>query len=137
MRELVLRVMQRTYGPDWWKQPTVPRPVLNHVESNKRNEAAVPWHATRGVHDIHYTSIDDLLAIMFGTNENRPIFEKILGKDTSTRHLVEIIEHARHAIAHHRPLPPDEIQRLALNTRAWQELMRKQMHLIDELQPAS
>lgn len=130
VRELVTRVMEKKYGADSWKQPMVPKKVFDHVDFNKRNEAAVPWHATRGTHDIHYTSIDDLLAIMFGTNENRPTFEAILGKETSVRHLLEIIEQSRHAIAHHRPLPSDEIKRLELNVRAWQKLMRERNHLI-------
>jgi hypothetical protein len=130
VRELVTRVMQKKYGADWWKQPMVPKKVFDHVETNKKNEAAVPWHATRGTHDIHYTGIDDLIAIMFATNDNRPTFEAILGKETGVRHLVEIIEQSRHAIAHHRPLPPDEIKRLQLNVRAWQKLMRERKHLI-------
>jgi Swt1-like HEPN len=130
VREFVLRVMEKKHGKDWFKQPYVTSTVLSHVAGNKKNEAAVPWHAARGVHDIHYTSIEDLLAIMFTVSNNRPVFEAIVGKETGVRHLVEIIETARHAIAHHRPLPPEEIQRLKLNVRAWHKLMRERKHLI-------
>jgi hypothetical protein len=135
VRELMTRVMERRYGADWWRQPYVSRTVMGHAEQNKKNEAEVPWHATRGVHDIHYTAIGDLLAIMFATNENRPTFEAILGKETSVRHLLEIIEHARHAIAHHRPLPKDERERLQLNTKAWQKLMRERGDRVAQVQP--
>jgi len=125
VREVVRRVMEKKHGTAWFKQPMVPRKVLDHVATNKANEAAVPWHAARGGHDIHYTTIDDLLAIMFATNDNKPVFEAALGKETGVRHLVEIIETARHTVAHHRPLAPDDLKRLELNVRAWQKLMRE------------
>ncbi len=131
VREVVRRVMEKRHGTDWFKQPMVPRKVLDHVETNKKNEATVPWHAARGGHDIHYTTIDDLLAIMFATNDNKPVFEAVLGKETGVRHLVEIIETARHTVAHHRPLAPDDFKRLQLNVRAWQKLMRERKHLIE------
>ncbi len=130
VREVVRRVMEKKYGPDWFKQPRVTSTVLGHVAINKKNEAAVPWHTARGAHDIYYTTIDDLLAIMFTVNDNKPVFEAILGKESGVRHLVEIIETARHAVAHHRPLSADDFQRLQLNVRAWQKLMRERQDLI-------
>jgi HEPN superfamily Swt1-like protein len=129
VRELVVRLMQKKYGDDWWKQPTVPDRVLRNVEANKRNDASIPWRGSRGTHDIHYTSIDDLIAIMT-TNDNRPVFEAILGKAEGVRYLIEIIELSRHTIAHHRPLAPNDIKRLKLDIDRWQENLRKRKHLI-------
>ncbi len=130
VREIVRRVMEKKYGGDWFKQPHVTGKVLGHVAANKANEAAVPWHTARGAHAVYYTTIEDLLAIMFTVNDNKPIFEAVLGKESGVRHLVEIIETARHAVAHHRPLSPDDFKRLQLNVRAWQKLMRERQHLI-------
>jgi hypothetical protein len=129
VRELVLRVMEKKHGADWWKQPLVPRKVLDHAEGNRAGEKAVPWHGARGSHPIHYTSIDDLLAIIT-TNDNRPLFEPIIGKENGVRHLVEIIELSRHTIAHHRPLGAADVARLKLNVAAWQQQLRDHKHLI-------
>lgn len=129
VRELVVRVMEKKYGADWWKQPMVPRKVLDHAEANRSGEKAVPWHGARGSHPIHYTSIDDLLAIIT-TNDNRPLFEPIIGKENGVRHLVEIIELSRHTIAHHRPLGAPDVARLKLNIGAWQKMLRERKYLI-------
>ncbi len=129
VRELVVRVMEKKYGAGWWAQPMVPRKVLDHAEANRSAEKAVPWHGVRGTQAIHYTSIDDLLAIIT-TNENRPLFEAIIGKENGVRHLLEIIELSRHTIAHHRPLGASDIARLKLNVEAWQKLLRERKHLI-------
>jgi HEPN superfamily Swt1-like protein len=129
VRELVVRVMERKYGADWWKQPMVPKKVFDHIVINKAGEKAVPWHGSRGTHDIHYTSIDDLIAIIT-TNDNRPVFEAILGKADGVKFLIEIIELSRHTIAHHRPLGASDVARLKLNIESWQKLLRERQHLI-------
>ena len=129
VRELVVRVMEKKYGADWWRQPLVPKKVFDHVVTNKAGEKAVPWHGSRGTHDIHYTSIDDLIAIMT-TNENRPVFEAVLGKAEGVRFLIEVIELSRHTIAHHRPLGSSDVKRLKLNIESWQKLLRERQHLI-------
>jgi hypothetical protein len=96
---------------------------------NKAGEKALPWHGSRGTDDIHYTSIDDLIAIIT-TNDNRPVFEAILGKADGVRFLIEIIELSRHTIAHHRPLGASDVARLKLNIESWQRLLRERQHLI-------
>jgi len=129
VRELVVRVMEKKYGADWWKAPIVPNKVFDHVTTNKAGEKAVPWHGSRGTHDIHYTSIDDLIAIIT-TNDNRPLFEAILGKADGVKFLIEIIELSRHTIAHHRSLGASDVARLKLNIESWQKLLRERQHLI-------
>jgi len=129
VRELVVRVMQKKYGTDWWRQPMVPRSVLRNVEANKRNEASIPWHGSRGTHDIHYTTIDDLITII-NANLNWPLFQPILGNQNAIQFLIQVIERSRHTIAHHNPLSPDDVTALKVNVRAWQKLLRERKHLI-------
>ncbi len=129
VRELVVRVMEKKYGTDWWKAPAVPAAVLRNVEKTKRGDEEVPWHGERGSHDIHYTTIDDLISIIT-TGQNWPLFAPIIGEQNAVGYLVRVIEQSRHTIAHHRPLGASDIAHLKLNIEAWQKLLRERKHLI-------
>ncbi len=129
VRELVVRVMQKTYGTDWWKSPEVPAAVLRNVEKTKRGDQEVPWHGERGARDIHYTTIDDLISIIT-TGQNWPLFAPILGEQNAVGYLVRVIEQSRHTIAHHRPLGASDVARLKLNIDAWQKILRERKNLI-------
>jgi len=129
IRELVVRVMHNKYGADWWKAPAVPVAVLRNVEKTKRGEGKVPWHGSRGAHEIHYTTIDDLLSIIT-TGANWPLFEPILGEQNAAAYLIQVVEQSRHTIAHHNPLWKDDLDRLKMNVREWHKILRNRKDLI-------
>lgn len=129
VRELVVRVMQKKYGTGWWTAPAVPGPVLRNVEKNKKREGKIPWHGARGAHEIHYTTIDDLLSIIT-TNANWALFEPILGEQNGVSYLIQVIEQSRHTIAHHNPLSTDDITGLKVNIRRWQKILKARHDLI-------
>jgi hypothetical protein len=132
VRELIVRVMKKNYGNHWWKAPMVPGSVLRDAAKTREKEKGVPWHGERGTHQIHYTTIDNLLSIIT-SNENWKLFAPILGEQNGVQYLIQIIELSRHTIAHHNPLATEDIDRLKLDITAWQRMLQRNRDLIPNI----
>jgi hypothetical protein len=118
VRELILRMMKRAFGSEWW-DTKVQREIRDYAEDRKKKEKDNPWHSKRGAHPIYYTNMDHLKRII--TN-NWYVFEKIFPKIEWLHRLDETIM-SRNTIAHNNPLHRDDIDRIKVYYRDWKKLM--------------
>ena len=120
-RELILNLMEKGYGPDWW-ETKVSSTIKNEVQSRIGKEKRERWHSKRGAHQIFYTDMGDLSLII--TN-NWDIFKQVFpGQSWVTQRFNEI-ELSRNIIAHNNALEKREINRINLYVEDWNKQISK------------
>lgn len=126
VREMVVRVMQSSYGPDWWEEK-VSTPIRGEVQKRKLKEDQNPWHGRRGAHPIHYTDLEHLGRIV---QNNWEVFKAILPSPQWLTQRLEEIGHSRNPVAHMNPIKRDDLQRIKVYFRDWQHLVRAKRSLV-------
>lgn len=127
VREVVQRVMTKKFGSAWWGASTVPTGIRNQVAERKTNEEKEAWHGKRGAHEICYTNIDDLVAIV---QKNWPSFKAVFPRQDWFANIIRCMEMSRNTVAHMNPLPKEDVQRVRLNLGDWQRQIGARKHLM-------
>ena len=133
VREVIKRVLDTSIGLDWWDR-CAPEGVRRTVEERIRQEKDIAWHGSRGAHSIFYCDIKDLVSIV----RNRDAWQKlspILGSIEWFSQLVQCIAASRNPVAHMNPVSPHDRQRVVLNFRDWERVVRAKQTLIPALEP--
>lgn len=125
MRELIKRVMESTYGENWWNTELNKGRLKNlhekaegRMQSEKRNS----WHQKRGAHPIDYVDIADLEVIIQAKRDcfipgiipDLPWFEQFMRELCPSRHVV----------CHMNPLNDEHVQDVRLKLRKWENMIR-------------
>ena len=127
VREVILRVMRKAHGPNWWDM--VPIGVQREIERRKADEKRRPWHGKRGAHEIYYTDIADLTRI---ANSNPALFKDLFPDLTWFNHIVGVITPSRNVSSHHNPLRADDVRRIDVYLKDWHNHIRANLHLIPD-----
>jgi hypothetical protein len=115
VRNLIAGTLSGAVGPDWWEK-AVPKEIRNEVTKRKQAESKIPWHGSRGAHEIFYTDIDHLSRII--TN-NWKHFEGVLHRQSWVENTISCIEASRNVVAHHNPLSKEDTSRVKVMFRDW------------------
>lgn len=127
VREMIIRVMQRAYGDNWW-DIKVSKEIRQEVERRKTKEDQNPWHGKRGVHSIYYTDLEHLGRIV---QNNWADFKTILPTPQWLTQRIDEISHSRNPVAHMNPLSKDDVQRIKIYFRDWErQIKTKRIHIV-------
>lgn len=63
IRVVIHSVLSVQVGPNWWAQSVNPT-LRGTIAARMKNYASQPWHSTPGKHEIYYTFLSDLNAIL-------------------------------------------------------------------------
>jgi len=126
VREMILRVMQKAHGPNWWDSK-VSSGIREEVEKRKKREDENPWHGKRGAHSICYTDLDHLGRIV---QNNWVDFKAILPRPQWLEQRLDEMGHSRNPVAHMNPLSRNDIQRIKVYFRDWETLVKAKRNLI-------
>ncbi len=125
IRELISRIMQKSYGPDWWEK--VSKPIKDDVQRKKNEEEQNPWHGKRGAHPIYYTHLKNLGQIIQQNWEN---FKEILPNQHWLSQKIEEVSHSRNPVSHMNPLSKHDIQRIKIYFKDLNNLISAKRTLI-------
>lgn len=116
IRNLILTVMSKKYGNDWWESKT-PSAIKKNVEGRLKKENKNRWHSSRrGVHKIFYTDFGDLQSIIIA---NWPDFKDLFPRQDWITSKFSDLELSRNIIAHNNPLQEDDIKRVESYFKDW------------------
>ncbi len=128
VREVVRRVLNHAIGPDWWDR-CAPENVRRTVADRMRQENDTPWHGARGAHAIFYTDIKDLVSIVRNTDAWQKL-KPILGSIEWFSQLINCIGASRNPVAHMNPISGDDRQRVVVNFRDWERVVKAKRFLV-------
>jgi hypothetical protein len=114
-RELILNLMNTTYGTDWWNNkvtPAMKKIVQSRIDAEDKNR----WHSKRGVHQIFYTDMGDLISIIVN---NWEVFKQVFPEQGWITQRFNEIELSRNIIAHNNVLEEREVGRIKLYFEDW------------------
>lgn len=126
VRQMILRVMHKAHGPNWWDSK-VSSGIREEVEKRKKREDENPWHGKRGAHPIYYTDLDHLGRIV---QNNWVDFKAILPRPQWLEQRLDEMGHSRNPVAHMNPLSRNDIQRIKVYFRDWETLVKAKRNLI-------
>ncbi len=126
VREMIVRIMQKTHGADWW-DTRVSKDIRDEVQKRKKREDENPWHGKRGAHPISYTDLDHLGRIV---QNNWADFKLILPGAQWLDQRLNDVGHSRNPVAHMNPLSGNDIQRIKVYFRDWEALIAAKRDLI-------
>jgi hypothetical protein len=126
VREMILRVMQKIYGPNWWELK-VSTDIKGKIQTRKEKEDKNPWHGKRGAHSIYYTDLEQLVHIV---RNNWADFKDILPNQQWLVQRLEEISHSRNPVAHMNPLSKHDIQRIRVYFQDWERQITAKRPLI-------
>ena len=111
LRYVIMSVLEKKYGKDWWTTVTISRDIRDEVERRKKAEGRDRWVGKRGSHEIFYTDLGDLgLSI----NSNYGDFKDIFPNLTWIKSRVDDLEKSRNVLAHNNLLPNNEMKRIKI-----------------------
>jgi Swt1-like HEPN len=128
VREVLRRVLGQAIGPDWWDR-CASENVRRTVRERMRQETEIPWHGARGAHPIFYTDIKDLVSIVRNQNAWQAL-KAILGNIEWFSQLINCIGASRNPLAHMNPISRHDRQRVILNFRDWERVVKAKHALI-------
>jgi len=111
LRYVVMSILRKKYGEDWWNRCNISREIRKNVENRIKSEKKNRWHGRRGSHPIFYTDFDDLRSIIINNWEE---FKELFPDQIWVQSRLKDIEPSRNIIAHNNPLPQREIERLKI-----------------------
>ena len=121
VRNLVLTIMNKKYGSNWWGSK-ITTPVEKNVEGRIKDEENNRWHGKRGAHKIFYTDMDDLKSIII---KNWDDFKGVFPSQQWFGSIIENIERSRNIVAHNNPLSKKDIRRIKINFEDWIDQVKK------------
>jgi hypothetical protein len=128
VREVLRRVLSREIGADWWER-CAPDGVRRTVAGRMNEERDNPWHGARAADPIFYTDIKDLVSIV-RNREAWPKIQPILGRIEWFSELINCIGASRNPVAHMNPIVKNDRQRVIVNFRDWESVVRAKRSLI-------
>jgi len=128
VREVVRRILSAEIGSDWWDR-CASEGVRRTVADRIRQEREIPWHGVRGAHPIFYTEIKDLLSIV-RNNDACQKLKPVLGTIEWFGQLINSIGASRNPVAHMNPISQHDRQRVTLNFRDWERVVKARRSLI-------
>jgi len=128
IRNVIGRVLAAKYGKGWWAL-CAPTDVQHRVQDRKAKEAKVPWHGSRGSHEIYYSDFGDLRKII----ENKwADFSAIFPSRPWITQKLEELEPGRNILAHHNPVPANEQKRFELHYDDWAAMIKDRRDTVPE-----
>jgi hypothetical protein len=128
VREVVRRVLTQGFGAGWWDR-CASENVKRSVADRMRQENDTPWHGARGAHPIFYTDIKDLVSIVRNSDAWQKL-KPILGSIEWFSQLVTCIGASRNPVAHMNPISGHDRQRVIINFRDWERVVKARRSLI-------
>jgi len=128
VREVISRVLSQAIGLDWWDR-CAPEGVRRSVAERMKQENDTPWHGARGADPIFYTDIKDLVSIVRNREGWRKL-QPILGRIEWFSELINCIGASRNPVAHMNPISAHDRQRLVVNFRDWERVVKAKRNLI-------
>jgi hypothetical protein len=114
-RDFVEKRLLEEVGDAWWQQ-CVPEKRRAKAESRQAEENRIRWHTRRGDSLLHYTEIEDLMAIII-TNHER--FAAIIEDPEWAKQIFKTVERSRNIIMHSGYLEGEDVERLGMALRDW------------------
>ena len=111
LRYVIMSVLEKKYGKDWWTTVTISRDIRDEFERRKKAEGRDRWVGKRGSHEIFYTDLGDLGLII---NSNYGDFKDIFPNLTWIKSRVDDLEKSRNVLAHNNLLPNNEMKRIKI-----------------------
>jgi hypothetical protein len=125
IRNLIIIVMSKKYGKNWWKDEIENNKNFNNVcssvEIRKKDENEIRWHGKRNKHEIFYTDLDELRKLIIDYWKN---FKDILKKQSWFDNMLNTIKISRNIIAHNNPLSDRDFRRIEINLDDWCDQMK-------------
>ncbi len=115
VRELIKDRLQEKHGVDWWEKCT-PANVKKYAESRKKEATEQSWLEGQKADLIGFTDFGHLADIIVNNWES---FSDLIPSQHWLRQRMDELEKARHFIAHHRLLSPDEFSRIEMYISDW------------------
>lgn len=128
VREVIRRILTDAFGAGWWDRcasDSVKRTVSDRV----RQEKDTPWHGARGAHPIFYADIKDLVSIV-RNNDAWQKLKPVLGSIEWFSQLINSIGTSRNPVAHMNPISKHDRQRVIVNFRDWEQVVKARRSLI-------
>jgi len=128
VREVIRRVLSQEIGKEWWDR-CAPEGVRRSVADRMKQENEAPWHGARGSDPIFYTDIKDLVSIV----RNREAWQRlqpILSRIEWFSELINCIGASRNPVAHMNPICGHDRQRVVVNFRDWERVVKAKRALI-------
>ncbi len=124
IRNLILIVMKKNYGVNWWKDEIEKNrnfnAVCKKVKTRKEAEDECRWHGKRKAHEIFYVDIDDLRKIVKDYwPASKANFKALLKRISWFDNMLETINMSRRIIAHNNPLSERDFNRVKINLQDW------------------
>ena len=121
LRKLIIKVLKKHYGENWWDDPNVVVPnIQNTAKNNKEDEKkkGVPWHGRRGknVHQIYYIHFGQLGEII---SKNWRKFKDIIDEDFF-KVMMKDLGLSRIILMHCNPLSAQDVRSLNYYFEKWQ-----------------
>ncbi len=125
VREVILRVLNKKIGKDWWK--SVNGKIRGNVAKRIKKEKENAWHGGRGEHEIYYTNIGDLVTII---NAKWDHFKDIFPNERWVRGRIEEIELSRNILDHHNPVSKRDQNRARGYFKDWNDQIASKKNLL-------
>lgn len=128
IREVIKRVMDENYGPDWW-ETTLTRGGVKSIRDTaqgrmRTEEKKHAWHQRRGSHPIDYTNFSDLAAIIAARQDD--FFPDVItDRDTFEHVIVKQVEPSRNVLCHMNPLETQSITDIKSALNKWNRMIGK------------
>jgi hypothetical protein len=121
VRDLIERVLEDTYGKDWWDNE-VPRRVQERAAEHKEAEGEDAWHGRRGARPVDHVYLTDLWAVM---KHMWPDFKAIFPKQALIESIItDDMNVSRRPLAHMNPLGADDVSNIKAAFRKWTKLLQ-------------
>lgn len=118
VRQFVSKKLLETNGEDWWNK-CVSEKIRSKAESRREEENKVRWHTPRGDTIMNYTEFGDLLSVIRST-QNWVHFEPHITSIEWADQIIKTIERSRNVIMHSGELVNQDIERIGMYIRDWQ-----------------
>lgn len=118
VRDFVSKKLLETNGEDWWIK-CVSEKIRTKAETRRLEESKIRWHTPRGDTIINYTEFGDLLSIIRNP-ENWIHFEPHIQSIEWADQIIRTIERSRNVIMHSGELVNQDIERIGMYIRDWQ-----------------
>ncbi len=113
VRDLISRRMLEVKKDNWWEE-CVSAEIKKKAQKKIDDEKKIRWHKSRGLSQIYFTEIGDLVAVI---QQNWTVFEDIIQDIEWLRQIIRSIERSRNVIMHSGQLSLDDIERVGVNIR--------------------
>jgi hypothetical protein len=111
LRYVIKSTLEKKFGKNWWNLANISRDIRNEVKRRKKSEGKNRWVGKRGIHNIFYTNLGDLVSII---SNNYADFKDLFPSLTWIKSRVDDLEQSRNILAHNNVLPEPEIKRIEL-----------------------